>query len=505
MKYKLLDQKDSCYTANKWERLKTLYEGGEEIKAKAGIFIDRFIDESPGMYSQRLKEASYIPHFASIVDRFASDTFSKELNVFPANKSEYHSFYADFAANVDNKGNKLDNLLKDVFLEALILGKSYIGLDFPTSTEQANNLAEEESLGLARAYAFHIPTEQVTFYQPNKFAVIKREFVERESILDPGDKKTVNFKVWIKDNGAVRWEEYETKCKLNEDPKPEEDLSLKGSGITSFKDIPVLEFKLPIGLWIGNKIQTLCESHFTRLSSLIHAQNRSLFSVKWMSLASSGENSHPIGENENRHVDIAQSYRNKGWLILSGGDKDEVGFLEPEGTPYELINQELKELVDEIHRVTHQMANSVTNTSSSLGRSGLSKMQDSRATEMILSSYGALLKEFAKTIYKTVSDGRGENIIWQASGLESYESQDPDQIIKEALASSSIDIPSVTFKREHTLKIAASLLPDAPQATMAIIKDELAKHFEELEIHAAVKEEKEPEEDSEDESESDSE
>jgi hypothetical protein len=499
MKFSILNQKSSQYNPKLWEKIRLLYTGGEEIIANANQFMPKIAYETTTAYQQRLREASYVNYFSSIVDRFASDLFSKELALVPAADSTDQStpgdqprdnFYSTFAANADLKNNKLATVLKDIFLDGVIYGKGFIGLDFPSSDYQPTSLAEEEALGTDRAYAFKIPIDEVLDYEKDSqgnftWCILKREFQTRSSPTDARDTKTIQFKVWTKSNSQVSWQLFETKCKLNEEPRNTDEVPLVSEGTVSFRQIPIIELDMPEGLWIGNKIGTLCADHFRLLSSLRHAENRSLHAVpyykKGPEIDASGDMSDTKAD-PNRHLSVAATFASKGFLVIAADE--ELGFLEPSGKAYEIANTQMKELVDEIHRITHQLASSVTNTSKALGRSGMSKMQDNKATEVVLDCYGSLVKDFAKKIYQSISEARQERIVWQALGLDSYETLDKEEIINEAVSAAQINIQSPTFKKLHQYKLAIAFLPNASPETLLTIKEEIDESIDELEAHA---------------------
>ena len=134
---------------------------------------------------------------------------------------------------------------------------------------------------------------------------------------------------------------------------------------------------------------------------------------------------------------------------------------------------QLEKLVDEMFRIVHQMAASVAATKTALGRAGVSKAEDRRATEIVLGAYGALIRDFAVRVYDCLATARGEDVVWTPHGLDKFELEDRDAILKEAMAIDVIAIPSATFKKLYKTKLAYALLGNVPPETQEVIREEI--------------------------------
>ena len=166
-------------------------------------------------------------------------------------------------------------------------------------------------------------------------------------------------------------------------------------------------------------------------------------------------------------------FNRKGYVVL--GKDDDIGFAEPGGAAYELVDKQLEKLVDEMFRVVHQMASSVSATKQALARAAASKAEDRRATEIVLAAYGALVRDFAKRIYDCLSAARGEDVVWTVHGLDKFELEDRDGIVKEALSLDAIAIPSPTFRKTYKTKIALALVGNVPPETQDVIREEIER------------------------------
>jgi hypothetical protein len=241
---------------------------------------------------------------------------------------------------------------------------------------------------------------------------------------------------------------------------------------------------------VGNKLGVLAREHFQRRSALNAAENKSLFAIPYVKLgpevtAPGAAMPAEVQQNPSRGRDPRGEFNRRGYVVL--GKDDGIGFAEPAGTAYELVDRQLEKLVDEMFRVVHQMASSVSATKQALARSGASKGEDRRATEIVLGAYGALVRDFAKRIYDCLSAARGEDVVWTTHGLDKFELEDRDGILKEALSLDAIAIPSATFRKSYKTKIALALVGNVPPETQDVIREEIERGVEqegELDAHA---------------------
>jgi hypothetical protein len=491
LQYNVLSQTHPDYKPQDIEKKHLLYSGGEDIIERASLFITRNQGEHPDAYKARLSCASYVNYMASIIDYFSAHLFSKELSVLPAADDSDPStpgemlpdenFYRSFSVDADLSDNSFATVLKQTFRQSMISGVGYLGLDFPNPGIIAETLAQEEALGTSRAYCYQIEEASVINWDIDElggfnWVVLRKEFPIQESPFSPRDTKKIQFKVWTKEGSVIKWQLFEIICKLNGEPKPKEEIPLVGSGVVSFKEIPVMRFAPPRGLWIGNKIGTLVSDHFKMRSSLFHAQNRSLYAMPFYKQGAefSGDGDMSvINEDVSRGRKAANVFASRGFAVL--GPTDEVGFAEPSGACYQLINEELKEHVDEIFRTVSQMSQSITVTDGGAARSAASKLADNHAMEMLLSEYGHLVRQFAAEVYRCISEARNEDVVWQAHGLSNYEIVDREQLIKEAMAfqENMISIPSMTFKKIHLTKLAQAFAPNISPETQMTIENEI--------------------------------
>jgi hypothetical protein len=514
MKYGTLRQQNPAYTAARWEELGDLYEGGYTLADKASRYLPRFVGETRDRYQERVRAASYLNYLAPIADTFVAYLFDQELTLTqaadakdpttvggPANDD---GFWEAFAHDVDLCGASLVRLLRDVFTTALIKGKAVVAVDMPARVNELASRADEEATEAARGYAFEVAPEALLDWEYGErgrfaWAILHRLIERRESPEESRNRVVEEFKVWRLDGGVATWDLFRTRArKANEVIRDDEEIPRVDGGTTTFKQIPLIEFIVPPGLWVGNKLGLLAKEHFERRSALNSAENKSLFTIPYVALgpevSAPGEAMPSAAQQRpGRGRDPRAQFLRLGYVVL--GKDDKLGFAEPEGRAYALVDKQLERLVDEMYRVVHQMAASVAATKTALSRSGESKGEDRRATEIVLAAYGALVREFATRMYGCLSAARGENVVWTPHGLDRYELEDRDGILKEALAVDGVSIPSPTFRKLYKTKLAYALLGNVPPETQEAIREEIETGVDgEAEAHALEESSETPDE-----------
>ncbi len=508
MLYSILKQTHPKYCPDIWSELSDLYVGGYTLIKAARRYLPSYEGENSRRYQERLQNASYINHMGQIIDFFTANLFSQDLVIKPAVDSDdpntpgeapaVDRYYEEFEHDADLCGKNFADLVKHIAGCALLKKRAIIAIDFPRPEILATveTRADEDKLGLTRAYAYDVHVEEMIDWEKDDFGrfqwvMLKRVITKRDTPLDRRDMMVEEFKLWtISPGGTASYQIFRTAPRKPSDRiDDQEDITLYAEGATTFKRIPLIELEIPDGLWVGNKLGPLAMEHFRRRSALVSAENKSMFAIPYAKLgpegpAAEGAMVAEVQENPNRGRDMVGKFHAQGYVVVGAGD--DIGYLEPEGKAYSLVDQQLKDLIDEMFRIVHQMAQSVSNTSKNLGRSGLSKVMDHSSTEVVLSAYGALVRDFAKEVYDLIAEARDEDIIWTAYGLDDYNMEDRDMLLKEALAISNIPIPSRTFKQEYLTRVAISLLGSSDPETLEQIRQEIVEGVDHNEAMAEL-------------------
>jgi hypothetical protein len=107
-------------------------------------------------------------------------------------------------------------------------------------------------------------------------------------------------------------------------------------------------------------------------------------------------------------------------------------------------------------------------------RSGASKSEDRAAEALVLGAIGGMVRRFGALIYTTISVARGEDVVWAAHGLDTYEARDRQELIAEATQMANVPVPSQTFDIHYKTQVATQLCPGMDPATQDTVRSEIA-------------------------------
>lgn len=512
MKYGILTQTrpaspphDRGYAPKLWQELDDLYRGGYQILEHAERYLKQHVGEHMDRYRERLQLCGYIGYFGEIVDFYASSLFSHKLAVTPSKGSAQvdDAVYEEFFRNADLAGRPFAQVLKDAVTTAMVMKRGLIAVDFPVAAVDVRNRRDEERFGLGRPYIYELPLPMLINWEYRdqitrrvqirgedgvdlevgrfEFAVLKVCSRRQPSPYQQRGAAVEEYKVWRRDDdGSVVWELYRVP-ELREGQTLSDDVEIPmvAAGVTSFQEIPIIEVTLPDGLWIGNTVGPLNKEHFQRRSGLASSQQKALFEIPWVKL---GPEIGGVGmalpaeraQDPHRGDDPRAQFERRGYMVL--GAQDDMGFAGPSGAVYTIVEAQLEKLVDEMHRVTHRMAASVSSTASAVGRSGASKELDRADTAIVLMAYGAVVRDVAVRIVDTISDARGEAVTeWIAHGLDHFEYGDRAALLEEGIQLAALQIPSRTARIELTTRTLLGLLANASPDVQQRIRDEVAE------------------------------
>jgi hypothetical protein len=491
LKYSTLTQTHPDYDGRLWERLRQLYVGGYEILQNAGAYIPRSVNEPEPRYQERLRNSSYVSHLGQIVDFLTSALHTQPVRVAPESidgvigVSPDSRFYDEFARDADLQGTPFAAAMRDATADALVYGRALVALDFPRVSVQPETRAEEEAIGAARAYAYRLPVSALLDWERDDYgsftwAIVRRVVSRRESPNDARGLRREEFTIWERTpEDGVKWSVYSTKLfPVDRKIEASAEVAFTDSGVSSFAEIPIVEMRLPPGLRAGNKIGPLAEEHFRRRSMLHGSMSRNLVEIPYIKLGSELPGAHEappseVQQDPNRAQDPIEQFIKRGFVPL--GADDDIGYVGPSGTAYELTDRQLHETREEMYRSVHAMALSIANTGASLRRSGESKREDRRSLSVVLGALGVHIRHFSERIYTQISVARNERAVWTGHGLDHYDLDDTDQLLDDAKAARIMRIPSPTFERVFMTRVAQRLVPTASPEEKRRIQQEIAE------------------------------
>lgn len=438
-----------------WHRYRDLYSGGEQFKANASRYLMPRHKEPAEIYYERLGNVFYENYAGSIIDWYAATLLRREPALTFDGSDRSRDFFNRFVEDCDLNGTSLTDFLRQRFIDALVGGRSHVLIDFPRSQASPENRAEEDALGLSRAYLVGYSAEQlINWSLDSKGAyewVVLRTTALRES--ESADRE------WVK---RTQWTYYDKEhFRIYE----QDGSDSAGTSITLFAEgrhglaklrrVPLIDLKVGEGLWLMNRAALLQMEHFNKSNALSWALSMGLFA------------SPVVYSDKPFNQIMGESY----YIQLAPGDQ--FGWTEPTGNVYQIAADNLSRLQQEIYRVCYlsqaggEMAGNGT-------QSGLSKQRDFAITQEVLRSYGDQIKDVVKRILRWVAEAREDAVQADVSGLDEFDIGDFSTDVADAEQLLSLGVESATLRKQVYKRLALKYLCDIRQD----IKDQIVREID---------------------------
>ncbi len=437
------------YTAKRrmWRTYRHLYAGGEEIRQNASEYLAPRQREPRDVYSERLSRVFYENYAGSIVDWYAATLFRREpILSFEGENGRAKEFFGQFAEDCDLKGTALSDFFRKRFTETLVYGASYVLIDFPRREGWAGSRAEEDALGISRAYLVGYTPEDLVNWQRDgrgnlEWAVIR--------LKEPGPGEKDRDGYW------VRYDRTEYSL-YRSDGKREELIDRGLHGLAPFGRVPLIEMTVPEGLWLMNKAALLQLEHFNKSNALSWALTMGLFAM-------------PVVYTDREWEQmVGESY------YIQLGPEDRFGWTEPEGKVYQIAAENLERLKDEIYRVCYLLTQAGGPMAGGVAQSGWSKQRDYAITQEILRAYGDVVKDTIRRVLRAVNDARGDGLTIGVAGMDEFDIGEFSNELSDAERLLNLGIESPTLRKQILKRLASKYLCDVRQE----IKDRIAEEIE---------------------------
>ncbi len=437
-----------------WHRYRDLYAGGEQFKANASRYLIPRHREAPDIYYERLSRVFYENYAGSIIDWYAATLLRREPVITFEGGDRAQQFFNEFVEDCDRKGTSLTDHFRQRFVETLVCGESHILIDFPRVEAHAETRAEEDALGLSRAYLIGYGADDLINWsfdsQGNYDWVVLRTTGLR--------KKDVSDAQWIK---YTRWAYYDKqKYRTYEreeggDGQGQVELLAAGfHGLAKCDRVPLVDLKIGDGLWLMNRAALLQLEHFNKSNALAWALTMGLFA------------SPVVYSDKPFNQIMGESY----YIQLSPGDQ--FGWTEPSGNVFQIASDNLSRLQQEIYRVCY-LSQAGGELSNSVAQSGLSKQRDFSITNEVLRAYGDTVKDAVKRVLRWIAEARQDTILLDVSGLDEFDIGDFSSELADAQQLLSLGIQSPTLTKQVFKKLALKYLCDVRQDIKAEIVREI--------------------------------
>lgn len=457
---KELDLEHPEYRAKKgmWQVYRDLYAGGEQLKQRAALYLAPRQKEPMAVYQERLSRIFYENYIGSIIDWYAATLFRREpILSLEGEDARARAFFSEFAEDCDRRGTCLSDFFRQVLVDALVTGKGLVAVDFPRAGVKPANRAEEDALGLSRAYLVRYGAEELINWEYDE-AGNYRWVVLRTKRLKPATTEGKSWRwetQWIYYDG----ERYEIRRAAEEEAKAKEaELVAEGRhGFAGMRRVPLFELKVSEGLWLMNKAALLQLEHLNKSNALSWALTMGLFAMPVV-----------YSERDFRQI-VGESY------YIQLGPEDRFGWTEPEGKVYQIAMDNLIRLKDEIYRVCYLMTQAGGGLAGTIPQSGLSKQRDFSVTQEVLRAYGDAVKGTLKRVLRAIAEARGDDVRVGVSGLDEFDIGEFSSELEDAERLLALGIRSKTLRKQVFKRLAFKYLCDVRQE----VKEQIAAEIEE--------------------------
>lgn len=496
---KLLTETHPEYMGEFWADCEALYKGGVHLlrndKAMTRLFPSHNA-ELPAIYEERKRRAFYINYAGTIIDGLVAGLESDPLRLGVAgadkeSKATVPTWWSEWSEEVTAKGADLESrhtmhgFVVAAIQAAFVKQSSWILVDLPAVArevaETVDSLAAQDELGLRDPYLCLLQADRVIDWETDDDGRLEWATVWdcTRRRAEPGKARGVYRHTWVIWD-ADGWKKYQLDVDPAKPPSHETMVPIVGFGEHPFEGVPLIRFKLPDGLWAMGKLESLAREHLNKRAASAWAEYKSLFAVLYEFMGPENPSAQTITAAAQKDPNRATNQRRgQGWTQRRGKD-DDARYIGPDVAPFKEARESCAELMQEMHRVTSTMAASANMDGKALQRSGDSKADDRKDTQVVLEAVGMRGRQLLHAILDMVATGRGEEHGLDAVGLEAFSVQSASERIAEAVELfAGVPVLSPTFKRRFLERLYQVLLgDDADPKDLEEISKELATAIE---------------------------
>lgn len=489
--FETLSQKhpDRLRWEQKWQDHRLLYRGGDEMLRAAGqIYISRagettqagaltvvpsafnnrpnrrFLWQMEGepnpVYFARWNRASYIGYMPAQIDFFKGWLFSQPPTIKPKEGDEYPDWWQGLHTNATGGGLGLVDFMRDRFLDVCLYRRAGWLLG------KADSVAETDDDN--RVVLTDYSAEDIWDWEQDsrgdlEWIIIGKKVLKRQF---PDLRRQVETFTYLDRQSWKSWEVIQGAEATK--------LEVIGEGEHNLSRVPFVFAEVPNGLWIADKLASWQIALFNKLNMLENAQLLGCILQPFIKSNDIGAESRIIGESILFKLRLGASGAAGG----REGDED-FGWKSPDTAPLEFIAKQYLQLRDEGYRIIHQMALAVDSQAiGAIARSGASKIEDRRASEIILAGYGTYVRDWFMKTLSLMSDIQGDGTEWVCDGFDNFQISTLDEEIQIAALAQTMNFKSKTARKLLELKVVNRLLDKEDEGTKETIEQETEDGYE---------------------------
>jgi len=492
------------------DRLRCMYKGGRALLRNPRVLEDVFPRhplESAANYAVRCQRAFYDQDMAIAIGQILAGLAQDPIHFDDGGASvgkdaeplpEYWAnLQQDARAPGDGGAKKtFAEKIEQSIQEAVICGMGWMLCDLPRpptapdGTSLITSRADEERWQADRAYPVPYRVDQVPDWGEDDDGTLQwvKTCTARDAAAGPGGERgvytTYTWRIWDaetisvyqltldrddKDPSQAKWEPDSVVPVLDEVPH-------------TFGVVPWVCFDADVEdeptLWLADQLESRCRQIMGANNRDDHLNTIGSYPQLYEFLgAEAGGPDQIIPENQSNPWRATRSMALRGPDVIQvRGSGDTASFVEPTMAAHAANRESVQEGRDQIPRIVGMLALQNDTSGAMIRRSGESKQQDAKKSQIVMAAIGRRGRAFANAVKEMLARGRGEDIskLPALKGYENFDVDDASSIVDEHVALANAPVKSATFEIERQVKVAKAVLgSDTPPETMALIRDEL--------------------------------
>lgn len=474
IKYKRLKQTHPRVDLMRLRILRALYRGGVHLLKDDEVMkrvFPKYTYEGEPMYAERRNRAYYENLFALVINQMAAGLAQDPAKMVPKKSTDttatpvVDEYWLDLASNAtafDEDGSTqrtLDQVLRDLCVEGLVCGWSWLQIELPKSDGEAQSRADQDATGELDAYFCTWPTDQITDWEEKDGRILWLRTYECSQTAETPDAmrdiKRHTWTVWT-DTEWVSYVVEESKNPQDNRRLPADDdmISPRERGEHPFGRVPWICFDVCTPgtyLHIGDFIESSCRSYFNRTNGETFQWTQYNFQQLYEFLAPEVPGLDNDVSEAQKDPNRARGKRAPGEVHVRGHE-DHVEWSGPDMGGAAAGRAAIQDQRDSILRMATQMALSQDTSGAMLRRSGESKAQDAVAQEIMLGAIGKRLLTTGRQAVTTVATIRQETETMPTlEGYQRFSVADAEQLINQAVNLEKVTVPSARYQIERKI------------------------------------------------------
>lgn len=188
-----------------WDKVDTIVEGYEAIRAAGQAFLPKFADELDNDYKDRLKLTKFTNIYRDVLEGLATKPFEEEISLLGGDKIPQQA--TDFTEDVDGAGNNLTMFSALTFFCGINDAINWIFVDYPpTDPNVVMSVADAKAKNL-KPFWSHVLARNVL--EVRSVVIGAQELLSYIRIFEPKSDATAEDQVRLfqrSDAGVVTWE-----------------------------------------------------------------------------------------------------------------------------------------------------------------------------------------------------------------------------------------------------------------------------------------------------------